>query len=123
MHQMATNATRGTLEALDDPAAQEKLSRAVGIATESALTTALDSFQRRGAWGGGPPSTYGTPVGAFECTGPDRKNCVDRRVYDVNRLAAIGVAHSVRIPIIVVTFLGGFLVALIATAAFRRAGR
>jgi hypothetical protein len=183
MWQVSGNATRGTLEALSEPDQQEQLSRAVATATESALTTAMNSFQQRGAWGGGPPSGYGTPVGAFggdlssgiargfsrqlqlelgpdgsgplgkslagvvqemsgavttgvvselspvesECTGSDRKACVDRRVYDVSRLAAIGVAdgvaHSVRIPVLVLTFLGGFVVALIAAAAFRRTAR
>jgi hypothetical protein len=183
MHQIAGNATRGTLEAIDEPLGQEQLSRAVGIATESALSTAMETFRQRGAWGGGPPSTYGTTVGSFggdlssgfalgisrqlqielgpdgtgplgkslsgmaqemsgavangvvaelspvdnECTGPDRKSCIDRRVYDVSRLAAIGaadgVAHSLRFPVLVLTFLGGFVVALIATAAFRRATR
>jgi hypothetical protein len=67
-----------------------------------------------------------SPVGT-DCTGPDRKSCIDRRVYDMSRLAAIGVAdgvaHSLRIPILVLTFVGGFVVALIATAAFRRAAR
>jgi hypothetical protein len=59
-----------------------------------------------------------------DCAGPDRKGCVDRRVYDMSRVAAIGfadgVAHSLRIPVLVLTFLGGFVVALIATSAFRR---
>src|SRR5262249_54606697 len=59
-----------------------------------------------------------------DCTGPDRKGCVDRRVYDMSRLAAVGfadgVAHSLRIPILVLTFAGGFVVALIAFAALQR---
>jgi hypothetical protein len=60
------------------------------------------------------------------CTDPDRKKCTERRVYDMSRVAAIGfadgVAHSLRIPVLVLTFLGGFVVALIATIAFRRRG-
>jgi hypothetical protein len=180
MEQAASNATRGAMEALDAPEQQEQLSRAVGTATESAIDTAVESLQRRGAWGGGPGAAYGTPLGTFgndfsaglalglsrqlqlelgpdgsgplgkslaglaaevsgaaatgvvselspvdgECRGPDRKGCVDRRVYDVSRIAALGVAdgiaHSFRIPVLVLTFIGGFLVALLATAAFRR---
>jgi hypothetical protein len=59
-----------------------------------------------------------------DCAGPDRKGCVDRRVYDMSRVAAVGfadgVAHSLRLPVLVLTFAGGFVIALIAMAAFRR---
>src|SRR6185436_18213048 len=139
------------LETLDNPEQQEQLSRAVGVATESAIDSAVESLRRPGAWGGGPGAAYGTPVGAFggdfstglalglsrqlqlelgpdgsgplgkslaglaqemsgaaangvvtefspvagDCGGPDRKACVDRRVYDVSRLAAVGVADGI----------------------------
>ena len=64
-HQVAGNATRGMMEALAEPEKEEQLSHAVGMATESAIDTAVDTLQRHGAWGGGPGEGYGRPVVGF----------------------------------------------------------
>jgi hypothetical protein len=179
----AGNAVKGALSELDDPERQAELSRLVGVATESALDSLVGSLRDRGAWGGGPRTADGPPIGALgdefsagfalglsrqlrleigangdgplgnslvglmqqmsgaaangvvnelsaldaECAGSLRRPCVDQRVYEVSRRAAVGFADGLvegfRIPLLVAAFAGGLLVAFVIVAATRRRTR
>jgi hypothetical protein len=59
----AGNSVKGALNELDEPERSAELGRIVGVATESAVTSALGTLQNQGAWGGGPGTT-GTPLGS-----------------------------------------------------------
>jgi hypothetical protein len=65
MEQIAGNSVRGALSALNQPDQQAELGRAVGVATDSAIASALGAPPTTGAWGGGPPSETGSPMRAL----------------------------------------------------------
>ena len=179
IEQAARIAVGGTLEELTDPSRQEQINQIVTTATEGVLSSAVQSLNGRGAWGGGPVELDGTRIGALgrqfstgfyqgmsqqlqlelgpegsgalakslsalvqemssaaatgavaelssadpECQGPNRKQCLDRRVYEISRIAAAGFTEgmesSLRIPSLVMAFAVGLLVALLAVAAMR----
>lgn len=67
-------------------------------------------------------------VGLFaECRGPGRDRCIDQRLMDLSRAASLGVRDGIRglieIPLLVISFLLGLIVALgIAWARSHRRG-
>jgi hypothetical protein len=65
MEQIAGNSVRGALSAINQPDQQAELGRAVGVATDSAIASALGAPPTTGAWGGGPPSENVSPMRAL----------------------------------------------------------
>ena len=61
------------------------------------------------------------------CSGAQRKDCVEGRVYDLSRRAAAGFADGLverlRVPFLIAAFVAGALVALAIGAVMRRSRR